>query len=125
MQNPVGYFEIAVRNLDRATAFYTAVFGYDFERVEIDGNQMALFPLHEGSTGITGALAQGESYVPGQQGCRLYFYTASIAETLARAEGAGGKVLYPRTSIGDLGWVAEFEDSEGNCIALSEPPATH
>jgi predicted enzyme related to lactoylglutathione lyase len=27
----------------------------------------------------------------------------------------------PKTSIGDLGWVAEFEDSEGNIIALHSP----
>lgn len=29
-----------------------------------------------------------------------------------------GKILYPKTAIGELGWVAEFEDCEGNCIAL-------
>jgi hypothetical protein len=32
-------------------------------------------------------------------------------------------VLFPKTSIGELGWVAELEDSEGNCIALSQPLA--
>jgi hypothetical protein len=122
MQNPVGYFEIAVSDLERAIRFYESVFGYDFERVEIDGNAMALFPLANGGGGISGALAQGESYVPGKQGCRLYFNTSSITETLGKVKHAGGNVLYPKTSIGDLGWVAEFEDSEGNCIALSEPP---
>jgi predicted enzyme related to lactoylglutathione lyase len=27
-------------------------------------------------------------------------------------------VLYPKTSIGQHSFVAEFEDSEGNCIAI-------
>jgi uncharacterized protein len=130
-RNPMGYFEIAVSNLDRAVTLYSAVFGYTFERTEMDGNQMALFPWHESAdgtldstvSGIAGALAQGESYVPGQQGCRLYFHTDSIENTLAQAEQVGGKVLYPKTCIGEtLGWVAEFEDSEGNCIALNQPP---
>jgi len=118
MKNPVNYFEIPVTDLDRAAAFYTAVFGGPLERTEIDHNQMALFPARDGATGITGALAKGDSYVPGKQGARLYFSTTDIDETLRQVLRAGGKVLYPKTSIGSLGWVAEFEDSEGNCIAL-------
>jgi predicted enzyme related to lactoylglutathione lyase len=39
---------------------------------------------------------------------------------LAKVVLAGGQVLYPKTSIGELGCVAKFEDSEGTCIALSE-----
>ena len=69
---------------------------------------------------FTGALARGESYIPGRQGARVYFATASITDMLGKVVHAGGRVLYPKTSIGKLGWVAEFEDSEGNWIALSE-----
>jgi hypothetical protein len=120
MNNPVTYFEIPVSDLDRAIVFYTAVFGYELDRTEIDGNAMALFPFTEGASGITGALAQGSSYTPGRASARLYFRTDSIDETLQRAEAAGGRILYPKTDVGENGWVAEFEDSEGNCIALSE-----
>jgi uncharacterized protein len=117
-KNPVGYFEIPVNDLDRAIAFYEHVFGYDFERATVDGNEMAWFPMEEGASGVSGALAKGESYAPGHQGTRIYFSTEDIDETLSRANLSGGKTLYPKTSIGELGWVAEFEDSEGNCIAL-------
>ena len=122
MNNPVTYFEISVSNLERAIAFYSAVFTCGFERVEIDGNQMAYFPSFDDAPGITGALAQGESYIPGRQGSRLYFSSEEIETTLRRVELAGGQTVYPKTSIGELGWVAEFEDSEGNCIALSQSP---
>ncbi|OGK10283.1 MAG: glyoxalase [Candidatus Riflebacteria bacterium GWC2_50_8] len=118
MKNPVCYFEIPVTDLERAIAFYTAIFDYRLERVEIDGNEMAMFPMSDGANGITGALAKGESYVPGKQGARIYFSVDNIENTLHKVGLAGGKVLYPRTSVGSLGWVAEFEDSEGNCIAL-------
>jgi hypothetical protein len=53
-------------------------------------------------------------------GVRVYFDVASIDDVLGRAIAAGGRVLYPKTSIGEFGWVAEFEDSEGNCIALNQ-----
>jgi len=118
MNNPVCYFEISVTDLDRAIEFYTAVFGCPFERVNIDGNEMALFPVFEKASGITGALAKGDSYVPGKQGSRIYFSVVSIKETLHKVKQAGGAVLYPETSVGAYGSVAEFEDSEGNCIAL-------
>lgn len=118
INNPVGYFEIPVVDLERAVTFYKTVFGYEFELVEIDGNQMALFPKISEASGITGALAKGDSYIPGKQGSRLYFSVESIETILHKAELSGGKLLYPKTSIGDLGFVAEFEDSEGNCIAL-------
>jgi len=60
-------------------------------------------------------------YIPGRQGARVYFRTASIADSLARVVAAGGRQLYPETAVPGLGWVAEFEDSEGNCIALFTP----
>lgn len=119
--NAVAYFEIPVNDLDRAIGFYEKVFGFPLERAEIDGNDMALFPFEENGRGISGALAKGESYAPGRQGARIYFSTASIEDTLAKVEAAGGRVVYPKTSIGALGWVAEFEDSEGNVIALHAP----
>jgi predicted enzyme related to lactoylglutathione lyase len=75
----------------------------------------------EGGSGASGVVVKGDSYIPGTQGIRVYFDTKGIDETLAKAVAAGGKVLYPKTSIGELGWAAEFEDSEGNCITLSQP----
>jgi hypothetical protein len=65
-----------------------------------------------------GALAKGESYIPGKQGSRIYFSAVSIEDTLHKVELIGSRVLYPKTTIGESGSVAEFEDSEGNCIAL-------
>ncbi|MFZ4677356.1 MAG: VOC family protein [Nodosilinea sp.] len=122
MKNPVGYFEIPVNDLDRAISFYGKVFGYDFERVIIDGSEMAWFPNDPGAPGISGALAKGDSYIPITQGTLVYFSTDNIDDTLSKANANGGKTLYPKTSIGDLGWVAEFEDSEGNRIALHSQP---
>lgn len=116
--NPVVYFEIPVTDMSRAVQFYSAVFHFQFEKDTIDSNEMALFPFTDGATGISGALAKGEVYKPTKDGTILYFRTENIDETLKRAQQQGAKILYPKTSNGDLGFVAEFEDSEGNRIAL-------
>lgn len=116
--NPVAYFEIPVADLARAQAFYQRVFGQPLERAQIDGNEMALFPFADGQPGASGALACGPSYVPGLAGARLYFAVDDIQATLAAALAAGGQPHYPLTQVPGHGWVAEFIDCEGNCIAL-------
>ena len=118
MSIPVFYFEIPVQDMDRAITFYSRTFDVNLERQSIDGNEMALFPYQRDAEGATGALAKGDSYKPSLLGARVYFSTSDIDATMERAIGAGGKLLYPKTDTGEYGYVAEFEDSEGNCIAL-------
>lgn len=122
--NPVSYFEIPVRDIDRAVDFYTAVFGFAFDRLSVDGNDMALFPNVDGAGGASGALAQGERYQPGTAGARIYFSVTDLQRTLVRAALAGGGVISTEKAIGAFGFVAEIEDSEGNCIALYSPVAS-
>ena len=52
---------IPVIDLERAIAFYTPVFGHQLERVDVYGNEMAMFPASDEASGMTGALAKGES----------------------------------------------------------------
>ena len=118
--NPVIYFEIPVTDMERAIKFYKAVFSFQFEKEVIDNNEMALFPFSDEGKGISGALAKGEIYKPTRNGVVIYFKTKDIQKTLEVAVANGGKILYPKTSNGDLGFVAEFEDSEGNRIALHQ-----
>jgi predicted enzyme related to lactoylglutathione lyase len=118
MQNPVHYFEIPVTDLNRAVGFYSAVFGYEFERTVVDGYEMALFPRALGADGASGALAKGDVYVPSVNGPIIYLSVADIDVVLTRATALGAEVLYPKKSIGANGFVAEIKDSEGNRIAL-------
>ncbi|URC14884.1 VOC family protein [Flavobacterium sp. B183] len=116
--NPVVYFEIPVTNIERAIQFYSAVFGFEFERDRIHDNEMAFFPLIEGNNGISGALAQGEIYKPTIDGTLVYLNTEDIEETINLVVKNGAEILFPITSNGEFGWVAEFKDCEGNRIAL-------
>lgn len=115
--NPVIYFEIPVTNIERAMQFYQSVFQFDFDKDSIDNYEMALFPFFDNSTGISGALAKGDVYIPSKNGIIIYFHTENIEQTLSLAISHGGQTLYPITDNG-IGLVAEFEDTEGNRIAL-------
>lgn len=114
------YFEIPVTDMQRAIAFYSAVFDIEFECADIDGNEMALFPHVDGAEGCSGALARGEGYVPSLDGTRIYLTVTDIEQVMAAALLAGAKTLYPITQVGEVFKVAEFQDPEGNRIALLE-----
>ncbi len=81
---------------------------------------MALFPFNEVESGITGALVKGDVYKPSHSGVLIYFNTTDIDEILSAVLENNGRMLYPKTSVGTYGYVAEFEDSEGNRIGLSQ-----
>ena len=120
MKNIGSYFEIPVNDLDRAMKFYSEVFGCDFIKEVIHGNEMAMFPFNGKNSGITGALAKGEIYLPSTTGTLIYLNTASIDETLQKIKTLGGELLFPKSAAGDYGYVAEFKDCEGNRVALFE-----
>lgn len=118
--NPVVHFEIPVTDMDRAVAFYQAVFAVTLDRRKVDDYDMAFFPRADGKPGASGALAKGNVYKPTRDGAILYFDVPDIDAVLSRATAQGAEVLYPKKDIGEAGFVAEIADSEGNRIALSQ-----
>ena len=122
VSNPVLHFEIPVTDMDRAVAFYQDVFGLELHRQAVDGYDMAFFPRDDGRPGASGALAKGDVYKPSHDGTILYFDVTDIDTVLARAIARGSQILYAKKDLGEAGYVAEFEDSEGNRIALTQAP---
>lgn len=118
VQNPVNWFEIPVIDLKRAKAFYETVFGYELTTTEMGPLKMEFFPMTQDGTGSTGSLIQAESYVPSHEGTMIYFHVDDIDATLEKVNKNGGKILNPKMSIGEYGFVAHFQDCEGNRVAL-------
>ena len=117
--NPVGWFEIPVTDMARAKAFYTHVFDTELEDEQIGPDeQMAVFPTSGDVVGTSGALIKAEGHVPTLDGIRIYFTAPDIKATLARAREKGGVVLTEKTSIGEHGFWASFQDTEGNRVML-------
>jgi len=114
----VNWFEIPVKDLDRAIRFYETVFEVKLSTEEMAGLKMAMFPFTQGAPGAAGSLVQGASYEPSHAGSVVYFTVEDIPETLRRINANGGRTLMPKTGIGEYGFIAQFEDTEGNRLAL-------
>ena len=117
--NLIAHVEIPALDLERAMRFYTAVFDVSFEEiVTIHDNRMAYFPFEEGKDGASGALAEGDTYVPTKDGAIIYLSVETIDDVLARAVQHGSEILFPKTPVNENLFVAEISDSEGNRIAI-------
>ena len=116
--NPVHWFEISVNDMDRAKKFYESVLGLQLGLNRVESTLMAWFPTTEGGAGCSGALLKSERRTPSHDGTMIYFSVANIEAVLARVEANGGRTLTPRTDIGEYGFYAYFEDSEGNRVGL-------
>lgn len=122
--NPVGWFEIPVVDIDRAAKFYAAALGYETARQDLFGQKFGFFPMGDCSQpGTSGALISNPNVKPSVSGTTVYFRFPALDPVIASVEKAGGKIMIPRMSIGEFGFMAQFEDSEGNRIGLHEPPA--
>jgi len=118
-ENIAVWFEIPAIQLDRAIAFYETLFEFEIEPFDAPGLQQGLFP-HDVKTLVSGAIVCGEGYKPSEQGSVIYLNGGNdLATILSKVETAGGKVICPKTHLGDdIGHIAQFIDSEGNRIGL-------
>lgn len=116
--NLVGWFEIPVTDMGRARTFYEHVFEIELEEHPMGSSLMAWFPMWEGKIGAAGSLVKGEGYKPSPAGTLVYFTAPDIEAALTRAEENGGRVLTPRTGIGEFGFFGIMLDTEGNRIGL-------
>jgi uncharacterized protein len=116
--NAVGWFEIPVNDLSRARTFYEHVFGVALQPMQMGPAEMALFPMNPGGAGAGGCLIKTEGYTPSFAGSVVYFSVGDIEGTLAKAASQGGSTVVPKMNIGEHGFIAHFQDTEGNRVAL-------
>jgi len=125
--NPVGWFEIYVQDMQRARAFYETVFEIALQNMSpppgpdgapCEGSmEMCAFPMSQEGYGASGALMRIEG-LPSGGGTMVYFSCADCAKELARAVENGGRMFRPKTPIGEHGFIAIVNDTEGNMIGL-------
>ncbi|MCD6011490.1 MAG: bleomycin resistance protein [Flavipsychrobacter sp.] len=124
-KNAISWFEIPTTDLDRAQKFYETIFGVQLVPMDTPNLKMRMFPL-EDMMGVGGSLVHNaEFFKPsGTDGPLLYLNgNPDVQNVLDRIEGAGGKVLVPKTQISpEYGYMAVFMDSEGNRVALHSVP---
>lgn len=118
MNNPVNWFEIATTDLERAKAFYGQVFETEFNLIEMPDSKMYMFAGGPDLKGAVGALIHSAQSKPSAEGTVVYFGVEDCAVEAGRVADAGGQLLFPKTDIGQFGFIAQFVDTEGNRIGL-------
>lgn len=120
LHNAVSWFEIPVADFDRAKQFYSTIYDFDMPVMDMGAVKMGILLHHRDNGGIGGAIMCGEMYVPSKQGTRVYLNAGNDLNTvLNRVEAAGGKVVLPKSFLGDtMGHMAVIEDTEGNYVSL-------
>lgn len=113
------WFEIPAGNFERAITFYQGILNTEVDVMEMAGLKQGLLP-HDDTSKVSGAIVHGMDYKPSSEGSVVYLNGGDdLAEVLSKVEPAGGKVLMPKTHLGDeIGYIAQFIDSEGNRIGL-------
>jgi uncharacterized protein len=115
----LSWFEIPVRDMDRAEAFYGQVCNQPLRREPMGESTLAVFPKSE--DGVGGCLyASPQAPQPTTEGTLVYLNAEpSLDAALARVEKAGGRISLPRTALPEgMGFFAHFIDCEGNRVGL-------
>lgn len=124
MLNPTvpAWFEIPVRDLERAQRFYETILGIGLRRERMGASDLAVFPYGGAPTHVSGALLHHPDCEPSVQGSTVYLSVSDLRPVLARAEREGGDTLVPCTALPEgMGWFAQFRDCEGNRVGLWSP----
>ena len=124
-KNAISWFEIPATDLDRAQKFYETIFDITMTKLDLENFKMRIFPL-EDQWGVGGALCYSPGfYKPSATDGPLIYLNGNpdVQKILDRIEKAGGKILVPKTEINpEYGFMAVFQDTEGNRIALHSIP---
>ncbi|MDM7861887.1 VOC family protein [Alteromonas sp. ASW11-36] len=116
--NPVGWFEIYVQDIERAKSFYEQVLCVQLTALPIEGIAMLAFPSDDEGAGASGALVHAPSIPSGGNSTVVYFSCEDCAVEEGRVEAAGGTVSRSKMSIGDYGFCSMVLDPDGNLFGL-------
>jgi predicted enzyme related to lactoylglutathione lyase len=119
--NNIAHFAIHADDVERARAFYTAVFGWQFEAWGPPG----FFMIRTGTDddpGIHGSL-QKRSEPMQAGGPRTFECTVGVADVDAIAAAVkkhGGTLRHEKMHLVGVGWLVGFVDTEGNHVSAMQ-----
>ncbi len=116
--NPVGWFEIYVQDVNRAKAFYESVFQTKLQKLNSPEVELWSFPMDMKSVGAAGALVKMDGVHSGGNSVVIYFMCEDCAVEEERVTKSGGRIVRSKMSIGEHGFISLVFDTEENMIGL-------
>ncbi len=125
------WFEIPVKNLDRAISFYSELLGIKITKHKLYQTEYGIF--NKNNTGVGGCLVERANHVG--NGVSMFFYVTVLSDAIEIALGNGATIVTKKTLLkqvdvngktvlahnlidNQVGYYAEILDSEGNQISL-------
>ena len=119
MKNAISWFEIPATNYERAKKFYATMLGIEITDMHMPDVKYGMFPYDNDNNGVGGGIVEMQGATPSAEGVTIYLNGGDdLSVPLARVEAAGGKIIMPKTDIGENGFMAQLIDTEGNRVAL-------
>jgi predicted enzyme related to lactoylglutathione lyase len=118
MAGKVVHIEVPSGDADRATGFYSGLFGYEIGASAMEGSDYRMFQSAEDQGGAIMA-----SDKPGS-GLVVYLDTDDIDASVAKVRELGG-TAEDKQPVPTHGWFSACKDTEGNAFSLwqSDPNA--
>jgi hypothetical protein len=110
----IGQVEFPTTDLKEAKKFFGKLFGWKFEEVP-EWNYMLYYAQEKPHGGFYLV-----KKMPKKHTVLVYIEVDSIDAKLKEIKKAKGKVIVPKSSIGEFGWWAKFETPDGCHLALWE-----
>lgn len=121
MDNQLSHFAIFTEDMDRAKAFYSQVFQWDFQGYGPE--DFAQIKSRAGEHGqLIGAL-QDRKYQLTPDKVIGFECSISVEDVDAIADlvtSNGGEILLPKTEIPQVGSLIKFRDTEGNIVCAMQ-----
>jgi predicted enzyme related to lactoylglutathione lyase len=120
----IGWFDLTVENAVAVRDFYTAVVGWKWSPVDMQG--YSDYCMNLPSTGETAAGICHRRGVNAQLPCQwlLYITVENLDQSMARAVESGGKIVAPPRGNAGQGRFCVIQDPAGAVAALFEPAKT-
>jgi uncharacterized protein len=118
--NHLAHFAIEADDLARAKRFYASVFGWRFEAWGPPDFYM-IETADGGMPGCFGSLQK--RHHPRGDGINGFECTIAVVDvdaTTRKVKEAGGTIVMPRMTIGTVGHLVKFRDTEGNLVGAME-----
>lgn len=111
MAGKLVHFEVLAKDADRATKFYSGVFGWEFTDSGMPGIDYRMVKTGEDQGGAVFAPEDGKTEL------KVYFDTDEIDASIAKVREGGGEAE-EKQPIPSIGWFAGCKDTEGNSFSL-------
>lgn len=116
--NRVDYFEMPVEDMERAIAFYENVFGWKITREDrASGPYFSVKTGDADSPGINGSFFKRST---GWTRIQNIINVKDIDSSIAKIQERSGKITFAKCAINGVGYLAYFEDPDGNPFGMMQ-----